>query len=54
MKMEELADDNIVETPQKFRQTSKDDHKKQGMKVAREALDNKKGQMSNLRSVMFC
>ena len=51
--MEEVADDNIMVTPQKFRQTSKDDHKKQGMKVAREALDNKKGQMSSLRSVKF-
>ena len=53
LKMEEVADDNILVTPQKFRQTSKDDHKKQGMKVAREALDNKKGQMSSLRSVKF-
>ena len=38
LKMEELNNNDLVVTPQKFRQVSKDEHKKQGMIVAREAL----------------
>ena len=53
LKMEELNNNDLVVTPQKFRQVSKDEHKKQGMLVAREALEAKKTGMNKLRSVKF-
>ena len=51
--MNALEAHDVFETPTKFRQTTKAEHKKEGMSAARVALEQKKTQLSNLREVSF-
>ena len=51
--MARLDAHDVVETPTKFRQTSKSDHKKEAMTAARKALEKKHVEISNLREVSF-
>ena len=49
-KLKELNNNDLLETPTKFREGSNNDHKKAGMPAARQALDAKKANMQKIRS----